>query len=433
VKSPAVEQTDLLTLVANRESVPAGCLLNEVYQRFQAHEHDYCTVLDGDRVLGLSSRAHIGFLMGHRFGFAIYGKHAVREHLVERALIVTRGALIRQVLEQALGRQDKEFNDDVILVGPDGDYLGLIPIPALVRLQSALVTEKFETQEQMHKQMLTLSRHAGMAEVATGVLHNVGNVLNSVNVSNSLIREKLRGSEIASLTKLSKLLQKHLTDLPLFLTADSKGKLVPNFIIQLAAQLESEHQLLQQEQDQLTRNIEHIKEIVAMQQNYARSSGFRERVAVPSLIEDALRINVAGLNRHGVTVVRHFTDVPQATVDKHKVLQILVNLVHNAKYALDATEGREKILTIGIAPNGENRFKITVTDNGVGIPAENLTKIFSHGFTTRKDGHGFGLHSGANAAREMGGNLTVQSDGPGKGATFTLDLPLAVSQKRTQD
>jgi signal transduction histidine kinase len=311
--------------------------------------------------------------------------------------------------------------------------LGIIPIPALVRLQSALVAEKFETQETMHKQMLTLSRQAGMAEVATGVLHNVGNVLNSVNVSNSLIREKLRGSEIASLGKLSKLLEKHQTDLTVFLTADPKGKLVPNFIIQLSAQLQSEHQLLQQEQDQLTRNIEHIKEIVAMQQNYARSSGFRERVSLASLIEDALRINVAGLTRHGVTVVRHFADVPQATVDKHKVLQILVNLVHNAKYALDQAEGREKLLTIGIAMNGDKRLKITVSDNGVGIPAENLTKIFSHGFTTRKDGHGFGLHSGANAAREMGGNLTVQSDGAGQGATFTLDLPLATSSKKTKD
>jgi signal transduction histidine kinase len=430
---PAVEQTDLLTLVANQELVEAGCLLNEVYQRFQAHEHAYCAVVDQDRVLGLCSRTHVGFLMGHRYGLAIYGKHSVREHLVEPALIVERGTPIRQVLEQALGRQDKEFNDDVILVGSGREYLGIIPIPALVRLQSALVAEKFETQETMHKQMLTLSRQAGMAEVATGVLHNVGNVLNSVNVSNSLIREKLRGSEIASLGKLSKLLEKHQTDLTVFLTADPKGKLVPNFIIQLSAQLQSEHQLLQQEQDQLTRNIEHIKEIVAMQQNYARSSGFRERVSLASLIEDALRINVAGLTRHGVTVVRHFADVPQATVDKHKVLQILVNLVHNAKYALDQAEGREKLLTIGIAMNGDKRLKITVSDNGVGIPAENLTKIFSHGFTTRKDGHGFGLHSGANAAREMGGNLTVQSDGAGQGATFTLDLPLATSSKKTKD
>jgi C4-dicarboxylate-specific signal transduction histidine kinase len=112
------------------------------------------------------------------------------------------------------------------------------------------------------------------------------------------------------------------------------------------------------------------------------------------------------------------------TVDKHKVLQILINLVHNAKYALDESRDRDKRLTVGISINGGNLIKVTVADNGVGILPENLTRIFSHGFTTRKRGHGFGLHSGANAAKEMGGQLSVHSDGVGKGATFTLELPL---------
>jgi signal transduction histidine kinase len=68
---------------------------------------------------------------------------------------------------------------------------------------------------------------------------------------------------------------------------------------------------------------------------------------------------------------------------------------------------------------------IIVRDNGIGIPPENLIKIFNHGFTTKRDGHGFGLHSGANAAKEMGGSLTAESNGPGLGATFTLELPVA--------
>ena len=69
-------------------------------------------------------------------------------------------------------------------------------------------------------------------------------------------------------------------------------------------------------------------------------------------------------------------------------------------------------------------MKISYIDNGIGIPADNLTRIFGHGFTTRKEGHGFGLHSGALAAKELGGALTVESDGPGKGATFTLEFPI---------
>ena len=150
-------------------------------------------------------------------------------------------------------------------------------------------------------------------------------------------------------------------------------------------------------------------------------------------MDDALQINSAGLSRHGVQVVREYSDVPPATVDKHRVLQILVNLVNNAKYALDESGREDKRLTAGISVHGDNRLKISVGDNGVGIPPENLTKIFSHGFTTRKSGHGFGLHSGANAAKEMGGELSAQSEGVGKGATFTLDLPLTGPKNRTKD
>jgi C4-dicarboxylate-specific signal transduction histidine kinase len=272
--------------------------------------------------------------------------------------------------------------------------------------------------------LVEASRQAGMAEVATGVLHNVGNVLNSVNVSTSLIRDKLRRSEVPTLGKVRDLLRQHEADLGAFLTADPKGKLVPGFIIQLSECLEEEQGVLKEEHEQLARNVEHIKEIVAMQQSYAQVSGFLEQVSIAKLLDDALQMNTAGLTRHGITIIRQYSDAPPLTVDKHQVLQILVNLVHNAKYALDACQSPEKRLTAGLGMNGNDCVKVTVADNGIGIPPENLTRIFSHGFTTRKGGHGFGLHSGANAAKEMGGQLTAHSEGLGRGATFTLELPI---------
>ncbi len=280
-----------------------------------------------------------------------------------------------------------------------------------------------ELAEAQHE-LIIASREAGMAEVATGVLHNVGNVLNSVNVSTTLLRDKLRRSEIPTLSKLRELLRQHQADIGAFLTSDLKGKLVPGFIIQLSERLEKEQAAQQEECNQLARNVEHIKDIVAMQQNYAGVSGILEQVSVSSLLEDALQLNMAGLTRHRITVIRQYNEVPQLTLDKHKVLQIFVNLVHNAKHALDDAPAGEKRLTVGISMNGGNCVKVTVSDNGVGIPPENLTRIFSHGFTTRKRGHGFGLHSGANAAKEMGGQLIARSEGPGQGATFTLELPL---------
>jgi C4-dicarboxylate-specific signal transduction histidine kinase len=173
-------------------------------------------------------------------------------------------------------------------------------------------------------------------------------------------------------------------------------------------------------------HIEHIKEIVAMQQSYAKVSGAYEILQVADLVEDALRINLTAFNRHGIRLERDFSpDLPAVSVDRHKVLQILINLFRNAKHATEELGEGEKRISIFVGESGPDRVKIVVRDNGIGIPAENMSKIFNHGFTTKNNGHGFGLHSGANAAKEMGASLTAHSNGPGKGAEFTLELPVA--------
>ena len=330
-----------------------------------------------------------------------------------------------------------EYNEQYRIVRPDGAIRWVrdraFPIQntqgevyRVVGIAEDITARKQTEAElgELNRHLVISSRQAGMAEVATGVLHNVGNVLNSVNVSLTLIRDHLRQSEVASLIKVAGLLQLHAEDLVPFLTTHTKGKLVPGLIIQLAEQLGQEHAYLQEMNKHLTHNVDHIKVIVAMQQSYATISGVREVVSITSLLDDALQMHTAGLERHGVQVRREYTEVPALTVDKHMVLQILVNLIHNAKYALDASGRSDRLLTVGVAMNGAQRVKVTVADNGIGIPPENLTRIFSVGFTTRKDGHGFGLHSGANAAKEMGGILKAHSEGLGKGATFTLELPL---------
>jgi len=151
----------------------------------------------------------------------------------------------------------------------------------------------------------------------------------------------------------------------------------------------------------------------------------RNLQTVESLIEDALQLNMDSFTRHHITVVREYDPVPPVSVDKHKVLQILVNLLRNSKHAMDDSQPHEKRLTLKIRRQNDDTVAIIVTDTGVGIAPENLTRIFSHGFTTRKDGHGFGLHSAALAAQQMGGRLLANSDGPGRGATFIFELPLA--------
>jgi signal transduction histidine kinase len=280
--------------------------------------------------------------------------------------------------------------------------------------------------EETHKQLLETSRQAGMAEIATNVLHNIGNVLNSVNVSASLVVDNMKKCKIANLAKVAAMLREHEHDLGTFITSDAKGRQLPVYLGQLSEQLLADQKAAVHELDLLVKNIEHIKDVVAMQQNYARVSGVKEIINISELVEDGLRMNAGALARHRVEIIREFGDVPLINVDKHRVLQILVNLIRNAKYACDESERADRRLTVRVA-NGEGRIKISVADNGIGIPPENLTRIFNHGFTTRKDGHGFGLHSGALAAKEMDGSLSVHSDGLGRGATFVLELPTTTS------
>jgi PAS domain S-box-containing protein len=306
-----------------------------------------------------------------------------------------------------------------------GDSVGLV-----INFRDITERKRAEAElENIHKQLIEASRRGGMAEIATNVLHNVGNVLNSVNVSASLVADNVKKSKASSLAKVVGLLQQHQQDLGTFITSDPKGKQLPAYLAQLSDQLLADQAAAVQELASLRANIEHIKEIVAMQQSYAMVSGVKELVDLAELVEDSLRMNTGALSRHHVELVREFENVPPMNVEKHKILQILVNLVRNAKHACQDSDRLDKRLAVRLT-NGDGRIRISVIDNGVGILPENLTRIFNHGFTTRKDGHGFGLHSGALAAKEMGGSLTVHSDGPGQGATVTLELPCQPSDPK---
>jgi PAS domain S-box-containing protein len=287
--------------------------------------------------------------------------------------------------------------------------------------------ESGEELERVHKQLMIASRQAGMAEVATNVLHNVGNILNSVNISASLVIERVKQSKAPGVSRLAALLHEKGTAVGEFLAHDERGKRIPEYLTSLGEQLAGDQKMALEELASLRDNLEHIKDTVAMQQSYAKLCGVTETVAVVDLVEDSLRLNAGAFVRHGVTLRREFSEVPPITVDKHKVLQILVNLVRNAKYACDESGRSDKLITLRV-DSAAPGVRISVIDNGVGIPAENMSRLFTHGFTTRVDGHGFGLHSGALAAQELGGSLRVTSDGPGRGAAFILELPCGPSE-----
>jgi signal transduction histidine kinase len=277
--------------------------------------------------------------------------------------------------------------------------------------------------EAAQRQLVEAAHLAGRAEVAVSVLHNVGNVLNSLNINAHLTAETLKRLPLSRVTRTAELLAQHSGE-PGWLKEDARGKLVPPFLEQLGSELEKERDLLVTQQQEMLEHVDHIKQIIAMQNTYAGRKRLVEQVPLPELIELALRINHGELTRNAVEVVRRFEPLPEVAVEKHKVLQILVNLISNASRALveGRETGRRMVLHLGWGEPG--RWRIEVEDNGIGIPPESLNKLFHFGFTTRKDGHGIGLHSCALAAQEMGGKLSVHSKGLGQGATFLLEVPV---------
>lgn len=281
-------------------------------------------------------------------------------------------------------------------------------------------------------ELVTTARQAGMAEIATNVLHNVGNVLNSVNVSAGLVSSRMRASKAQGLGKVVQLMDEHAGNLGDFLTMDPKGRMLPDYLNQLAKVVAAEQQGIIEELAQLTKSVDHIKDIVTTQQSYAGASGVFEQFQIADLLEDAVRMSAGSLSRHQVTVLKEFADMPSLLLDKHRVLQILINLISNAKHAMDGASERQHQITLRLHSTQGHAVQIQVADNGEGIPPENLTRIFAHGFTTRKDGHGFGLHSCVLAAREMGGSLAVHSEGLGTGATFTLELPIKLTAEEEE-
>ncbi|HEX2548364.1 MAG TPA: ATP-binding protein, partial [Gammaproteobacteria bacterium] len=280
-------------------------------------------------------------------------------------------------------------------------------------------------KESQNQQLIATAHQAGMAEVATSVLHNVGNILNSVNVSAHILNERLSKSKLNQLTQLNELLIEHKDDLAKFLSEDPRGKMLPEFINQLAKYNIEEREFLMKENAVLLKNIAHIKNVVGMQQNLSKKTKIVEQIAeIDKLLEEALAMTGIEENHPDIIVTKKYAFHKPVMIDSIKFLQILVNLLKNAKDSLQESSQLAKKLKLEIILNDQGHFIVLISDNGVGIAPDKMTKIFSYGFTTKKEGHGFGLHASALAAKDLGGKLMVKSDGLGKGATFILDMPV---------
>jgi len=285
-------------------------------------------------------------------------------------------------------------------------------------------------KEKLYQQLMNASRQAGMADVASSVLHNVGNVLNSINVSTDTLLKTLKKPMVGDVCRIASMFNDHQDNLQEFLTADPKGKQIPAYLGLVAESLSGSHQTIQGELDSLVKKVDHIKQVIMSQQDIARAGNIREPASSEDLMEQALLMALPEPEKYHIQVVREYSLVPTIMTDRHQVLQVLVNLITNAKNAMVEHSGTTRCLTlrIGVFSDRTPFSRFEVVDTGGGIKQDNLPKLFAQGFTTRKAGHGLGLHSAAIVAKNLGGALHAQSAGEGQGATFTLDLPLALAE-----
>lgn len=407
-------QLDRVLVSAFMESIPDFVCFKDRRCRYIAASKSYV------RYLNRSMQAQI---IGHTDFDFFAAPHARQMYQEEQAVMHTGQPILGQSVKAVWpdGRVDWLLSSRLPLRDEQGAIIGTLGIS-----RDVTRTKQMELElEQAHKAIVEASRNAGMAEVATGILHNVGNVLNNLTVSAGILAQGLRQSKAGSLLKLAHLVNERRHDLGAFLASDPKGRKVPEFLVALAQHAADDRKRLLTEIESLQKSVDHVKDIVSMQQRYATMIGVIEALDPATLLDDALRMTADSLARDEVRVERVFQPMPPTLGERAKILQILVNFIRNAKFACEEGTAGEKKIVLRLEPAPEGHVRFAVQDNGVGIRPENLTRIFQHGFTTRTHGHGFGLHSAANAAREMKGRLLVESDGPGRGATFSLELPLA--------
>ncbi len=343
----------------------------------------------------------------------------------------------RDRVDASVGAVDPVGNSPIIqyrILRPDGQIRHLQTIGSSkvnpydgVRTSAGFVLDitarmEFEQHEaELQRQLREIAHRAGMAEIITGVLHNVGNVLNSLGVANATARQSLKAMRVERLEQASAQLIEHRAALAAFLTEDTHGRHLPDYLVALSGHLSVNTKAVQAETDTIEQLIRHLRGIVSAQQASARVGGLRERLDLQDVAELALHSQASELAC--IEVRRIYEEMPQITTDRHKLLQILVNLIRNARDAVQAGPAPCGGIVIRIRRDGGHAL-ISVEDSGVGMSAEMLPQLWRFGFTTKSSGHGFGLHSSAIAVRELGGTIGAHSAGVGEGSCFTVRLPI---------
>lgn len=349
----------------------------------------------------------------------IFGEEFAQGSIIENLLLQGSVSGIESSFLTKVGQVIPISVSGSMMQDEQGQFQGLVCVAQDITERKRMEEEKL----QLHEQLLDASRQLGMAEVASDVLHNVGNVLNSINVSIGVVSDLIQKSMVGDVGRISQLFHKHREDLGNFFSTHPKGQQIPAYLEKLSGQLVEEQKMALVELDRLRENAQHAQQCVAVQENVAKLNGLTEPTSVIELLEEALAVNHEQIEKLKIDISREFQEIPQLVVDKHQVLAILVDVIRNACQAMVSVSMKELIVRAKIIPGPPDSVCLEVQDSGVGIASGDLIKIFGQGYATRDGGRGMSLHSGALMAKNLGGALRAHSKGIGHGATFSLELP----------
>ena len=339
-----------------------------------------------------------------------------------------------KILSRILFKEDRPYKMMAELLYVEEQPIGFVIFetgPMDQRTYSALAinlstalrgTAILDRLESSYKRLVEQAHRKGMANIVSGALHNVANILNSINTSVQLVMDLVKNSPLNDFISANELLESNLENIEEFILKNEKGRKLMQYYTKLKAPITDYRSQLMEHIERLLKNIYAIEDIIAAQSNYTSNRQMLDELDIVMLIEDALLMNSVILQKKQIQVVRNYCEnLTKPLVQKTKLLHVLVNIINNASESmLDVPEGN-RILTITVDQDDKFEY-IKISDTGRGIPGEFLGRIFEYGFTTKEDGHGFGLHTCAGYMAEMGGKLWAESEGAGKGATFVIRL-----------
>ncbi len=386
---------------------------------------DSLLVIDANLTIGSTNPSLLGLLgyaedelIGQSPGL-IFGEEFAQGSIIENLLLQGFVSGIESSFLTRDGRLIPISVSGSMMQDEQGQFQGLVCVAQDITERKRMEEEKL----QLHEQLLETSRQLGMAEVASDVLHNVGNVLNSINVSIGVVADLLKNSMVGDVGRISQLFNKHREDLGSYFSTNPKGKQIPAYLEKLSGQLMEEQRIAIVELVRLRENAQHAQHCVASQQDIAKVTGITEPISVVELMDEALAVNHELLEASQINVSREFDEIPQLIVDKHQVLEILIDVIRNGCQAMAAVPTKQLFVRAKLIPGPPDSVCLEVQDTGVGILADDLTKIFGQGYNTKDGVRGMSLHSGALMAKNLGGALRAHSEGLGHGATFALELP----------